>query len=60
MNIQKFAQSLKHLAVPLLMAAVAGVMEFARANGEAVQEKTIEDLANRVALLEGPKEDENI
>lgn len=59
MKLNKLAQSLKHLAVPLLMAAVAGVMEFARANGEAEQEKAITSLEERIALLEGSKEDEN-
>lgn len=57
MNISKIVKSLKHLAVPLLMATVAGVMEFARANGEAEQEKALEDLAGRVALLEGSKQE---
>lgn len=55
--MNKFAKVLKHLAIPLLMAVGAGVMEFARAKGEADQEQIIEDLANRVALLEAPKED---
>lgn len=59
MNLNKLAKSLKHLAGPLVMAVIAGVMEYASRVGEAEQEKLIEDLANRVALLEGPKEDEN-
>ena len=55
--MNKLMKTLKHLAVPVLMAIGAGVMEFARAKGEADQEAIIENLEQRVALLEAPKED---
>lgn len=55
--MNKFLKTLEKMAVPVLMAVVAGVMEFARAKGEAEQEAMIENLTQRVELLEAPKED---